>query len=278
MDLEHTKGSEEPKGHEVPIAPATSTPATITTSSTLIPSSSSRSPFPVPEVSPYLTGVNSYPYPYSHFNLGYLNPQISQVNIGLVNPICIQDSEETTHEEAQEVQDQDQSLEAHDQEESFMDLGWSTVFRQIEEDKKQRRDELLLIEQKKKELEQQRMQIDRARYDLENREIRIIEAEPLIPIARQLQDLGTDINQFLPWVETIHEEAEAWKMDLTTASYRVAQDLRLYRQVGSTEKHSTNAGKAYDVEYDCHAERACFDGINGAAESRSVFRGDIRAQ
>jgi hypothetical protein len=90
--------------------------------------------------------------------------------------------EETIHQ-AQEVQVQ--SSEVQDQEESFIDLGWSTVFRQIEEDKKQRRDELLLIEQKKKELEHQRMQIDRARYDLENREARVIEAEPLIPIARQ---------------------------------------------------------------------------------------------
>jgi hypothetical protein len=78
---------------------------------------------------------------------------------------------------------------------------------------------LLLIEQKKKELEQQRMHIDRARYELENKEVWILEAEPLIPIARQLQDLGTDINQFLPWIETIHEKAEAEKTNLISAAY-----------------------------------------------------------
>jgi len=122
------------------------------------------------------------------------------------------------------------------QEESFMDSSWSMVFEQVIQAKKQLRDELLLIEQKKKELEQQRMQVDRARYDLEIREIKLLEAEPLIPIARQLQQMGTDINQFLPWVETIHENAEAWKMDLRTAYYRVAQDLRSYRQLGSIEQ------------------------------------------
>lgn len=80
------------------------------------------------------------------------------------------------------------------------------------------------------------MQIDRARYDLENREVRIIEAEPLIPIARQLQDLGTNINQFLPWIETIHEKAETERMDLRAAAYSVAQDLRSYRQLVGLRK------------------------------------------
>jgi len=51
--------------------------------------------------------------------------------VNRVNPstIYVQDSEnETTHEEVQEVQDQDQE-----------DLGWSMVFEQVMEDKKQRR-------------------------------------------------------------------------------------------------------------------------------------------
>ena len=71
---------------------------------------------------------------------------------------------------------------------------------------------------------------------MEIREIKLLEAEPLIPIARQLQDLGTDITQFLPWVETIHEKAKTDRIDLRTASYRVAQDLRSYRQLDSLQK------------------------------------------
>ena len=188
--IEDAKDPEELKGLEVPIALATSTSATITTFSTLIPSSSSRSP--VPEA--YLAGLNSYPYLYSPFNLGYLSPQISEVNLDLVNRVnldlvnprspsaYLQDSEkekekETTHEEAQEVQVQVQvqvqssEVRDQDQEESFMDLGWSKVIEEVMEAKKQRHDELLLIEQKTKELEQRRMHIDRARYELENKEV-----------------------------------------------------------------------------------------------------------
>jgi hypothetical protein len=129
------------------------------------------------------------------------------------------------------------------QDESFMDL----VFEQVMESKKQRRDELLLIEQKKKELEQQRMQVDRARYDLEIREVKLLEAEPLIPIARQLQDLGTDINHFLPWVETIHEKAEAEKTNLIAAAYSLAQDLRLYRQFAGIQRATEQARQQLSV-------------------------------
>jgi len=128
------------------------------------------------------------------------------------------------HEEGQ-VQDQDQ-------EESFM--GWSMIFEQVMEIKKQRRE----LEQNKKELELRKMQVDRARYDLEIREIKLLEAEPLIPIARQLQDLGTDINQFLPWVETLHEKALAENLPtLTKAAYSLAQDLRMFRQLGDLKKN-----------------------------------------
>ncbi|MGC1930750.1 MAG: hypothetical protein WA667_17405 [Candidatus Nitrosopolaris sp.] len=82
LSIEDAKGPEELKDPKVPIAPATSTPAaTVTASSTSIPSSSSPSPSPVPEALPQLAGVNSYPYLYPHFNLGYINPQISKVNM-----------------------------------------------------------------------------------------------------------------------------------------------------------------------------------------------------
>jgi hypothetical protein len=153
----------------------------------------------------------------------------------------------TTHEEAQEVQVQSSEVQDkdqdQDQEESFMDFGWSMVFKEVREAKKQRRDELLLIDRKKRELEEQKRQIDqefrsvdRAKYELDSREAKVCEVEPLLPLARQLQDLGTDINQFLPWVETIHEKAETEKMDLRAAAYSVAQDLRSYRQVNSLQK------------------------------------------
>jgi hypothetical protein len=140
----------------------------------------------------------------------------------LVNPVCLRDSEEKeTNEESSEDQ------------ESFVD-SWSMIFEQVTEIKKRRRE----LEQKEKELEQERMQDERARNDLEIREIGLLEVEPLILIARQLQDLGTDINQFLPWSETIHEKAQAENIPtLTKAAYSLAQDLRMYRQLGGLKKN-----------------------------------------
>ena len=115
-------------------------------------------------------------------------------------------------EEAQKLQVQSSGNE------SFMDSWWSMVFGQVMEIKKQRRE----LDQKKNELE--RVQI------------KLLEAEPFIPIARQLQQMGTDINQFLPWVETVHEKAQTEKMDLRAAAYNVAQDIRSYRQLGSLQE------------------------------------------
>ena len=168
--------------------------------------------------------VNSYPYLYSH--PGYLNLRVSDVN--RINPICLQDSEAKDKETTHEVRVQSSEDEY---EESCM--GWSMVFEQVAEIKKQRRE----LEEKKRELQQQSMQLEQQRYDLEIREIKLLEAEPLIPIARQLQDLGVDINQFLPWIETIHEKAQAENIPtLTKAAYSLAQDLRMYRQLGGLKK------------------------------------------
>jgi len=145
---------------EVPIAPTTSTPAPVTTSS-LFQSSS-----PVQESLPYLARVNSYPYPYFHFNLGYLSPQ---------SPVCLQDSDK-------EKETTDLEVQSWEIQNLMMDSGWSMVFEQVTEIKKQRHE----LEQKKREVEQHRIQVDWARYDLEIREIKLLEFEPLILIARQL--------------------------------------------------------------------------------------------
>jgi hypothetical protein len=110
---------------------------------------------------------------------------------------------------------------------------FGSLQQQVTEIKKQGRE----LEQKKKELEQQRIQVDRARYDLQIREIKLLDAEPLILVARQLQDLGADINQFLPWVETIHEKAQAENIPIEKAAYSLAQDLRMYRQLGGLKKN-----------------------------------------
>ena len=96
---------------------------------------------------------------------------------------------------------------------------WSSrIFHEIRTAKKERNDELLLIKHRRQELEEERQQIAQIRCNLEARESKVLELEPFIPLARQLQAMKIDITNFLPWVETINEYAVTRNTDLTTAS------------------------------------------------------------
>jgi hypothetical protein len=185
---------------------------------------------------PYLSGVNSYPYLYSHFNLGYLNPQISEVDRGLVNRVnlhlvshvCLQDSEEKD-EDTHEVQVQSTQVQDQDREDSFMDLAWSMIFEEIKEAKKQRDDELLLIERKKHELDEQKRQIDYERCDLESREEKY---RDIIPLARQFVQSQIGFHEVLAFHTAVYECREAYGLgSLREASWKLARDLRFYRRI-----------------------------------------------
>lgn len=65
------------------------------------------------------------------------------------------------------------------------ELPWSEIFHEIEDAKRQRRDELLLIDRRSAQLEEQKRRIDyewrsieQARYELDTREVRLLEVEP----------------------------------------------------------------------------------------------------
>jgi hypothetical protein len=64
------------------------------------------------------------------------------------------------------------------------------MFHEIRAAKKERHDELLLIDQKMQELNEEKQRIVQIRHDLETREAKLIEIEPLIPSARQLEGHG----------------------------------------------------------------------------------------
>lgn len=61
---------------------------------------------------------------------------------------------------------------------------------------------MLLLERGKKQLEQKE-------YDLTTGETRVFEFQDLLPSSRQLKNLGVDVTQIVPWIETIAEKAEA---------------------------------------------------------------------
>jgi len=65
---------------------------------------------------------------------------------------------------------------------------------------------------------------------------RVIEFDPLLPVAKQLGDLSLSFDQILPWIDTVHEKSEAEKMDTRAAAYSLAKDLRSYRQLRGLQK------------------------------------------
>src|SRR5215471_6053063 len=117
------------------------------------------------------------------------------------------------------------------------------ILEQIEQEKAQRQNERLSIQQdkeilarRKKYLEDAKKEIDQARNDLDVREIKILQVEPLLPIARQLQELSLGFDDIIPWIEMIREKAHIENIDLKTAAYNVTHELREYRQLGSLHK------------------------------------------
>jgi hypothetical protein len=114
---------------------------------------------------------------------------------------------------------------------------------QIEQEKAQRQNERLSIQHDKeilarreKYLEDAKKEIDQARNDLDVRETRILQVEPLLPIARQLQELSLGFDDIIPWIEMIREKAQIENLDLKTGAYNVTHELREYRQLGSLHK------------------------------------------
>src|SRR5215831_2826216 len=117
------------------------------------------------------------------------------------------------------------------------------ILEQIEQEKAQRQNERLSIQQDKeilarreKYLEDAKKEIDQARNDLDIRETRILQVEPLLPIARQLQELSLGFDDIIPWIEMIREKAHIENIDLKTAAYNVTHELREYRQLGGLHK------------------------------------------
>jgi hypothetical protein len=74
--------------------------------------------------------------------------------------------------------------------------------------------------------------VDQQKYDLEVRENRLVEIEPLIPSVKQLQGYGISFELILPYMQTIEDKAVAENIDIKTAVYGLAEELREYRQFG----------------------------------------------
>ena len=112
---------------------------------------------------------------------------------------------------------------------------WMRILNQIRKEKDQRRHELLLIDRKQK-LEEWKAKLDQKTKQLDSREARILEAEPFLAVAKQLQEMKLALEDALPWIETINEVAQMQNMNIKTAAIYVAQELRFSRQLGGLQR------------------------------------------
>jgi hypothetical protein len=115
---------------------------------------------------------------------------------------------------------------------------------EVHQEKTERRQQLELIAQGRRELMRRQQLLEQAKRELDVREDEIVvretkmsQVEHLLPVAKQLHDLGViDANSIIHWVETINERVDIEKVDLKTAALHVAQELRTYRQLGNMQK------------------------------------------
>jgi hypothetical protein len=98
---------------------------------------------------------------------------------------------------------------APDPEDPSIEIDWDSdetwqrrFFRTIMDERKQRQEERQELEGERQQIAQIRRNIDQQKYDLEVRENKLIELEPFIPLAKQLQAMKIDITNFLPWEDT----------------------------------------------------------------------------
>jgi hypothetical protein len=133
---------------------------------------------------------------------------------------------------------------------------WRRLLQRTSEEKWRRKHELLLIDRKKEniEIERQnleaerqqlaylRLSIDQQKAELENTKT---ELQSTLPLARQLQTMNVDVSNFIPWSESIHEYAQQYNTNLTTAAFELVKNLRAYKELQTLENSIDRAQEQF---------------------------------
>ncbi|MFZ0222966.1 MAG: hypothetical protein WAM42_14880 [Candidatus Nitrosopolaris sp.] len=92
-------------------------------------------------------------------------------------------------------------------------------------------DEKKIRQEEERKLEEQRGHLIQERYNIEEQkkalEAKLFEVEELIPSAKQLKDIGIGFDQALVWIDCIKEKAEIERIDLRTATWKLAQTAHI---------------------------------------------------
>jgi hypothetical protein len=124
------------------------------------------------------------------------------------------------------------------------DETWQRRFFKLMDERRRREEQIRLMDQKRQELEVEKRSagaqlmynLDQQKKALEARETKLFEVEDLIPSAKYLKDIGISFDQALVWIDCIREKVEIERIDLRTAAWKLAQDLRSYKDLGGLSK------------------------------------------
>ena len=114
------------------------------------------------------------------------------------------------------------------------------LFRTIMDERRRREEEERRIQYLRQELEEERQNLAQIMYNIDQQkkalEVKLFEVEDLIPCAKYLKDIGIGFDQAIVWIDCIKQKAEIERIDLRTATWKLAQDLRAYRDLGGLSK------------------------------------------
>src|SRR5215831_6114886 len=85
-------------------------------------------------------------------------------------------------------------------------------------------------------LVQEKNNLEQQKRDLEVREAKLSEVKDLIPSAKELKEIGIDFSQANSWLNCVKETSERKCLDLRTAAWELAEDLRFWMDLGGLQK------------------------------------------
>ncbi|MGA9149118.1 MAG: hypothetical protein WBZ36_00965, partial [Candidatus Nitrosopolaris sp.] len=114
---------------------------------------------------------------------------------------------------------------------------------QIMEEKLNMKHEERMDERRKQKLSEWQRRLEERESNLNDREARILEAEPYLPVVKKLQEMKLALEHALPWIEAMKEVSQTQNLNLREAALYVAQELRLNRELGGMKKQIESANQ-----------------------------------
>jgi hypothetical protein len=179
-----------------------------------------------------------YPYPNSTFpntNIPFPNsfspyPNIfnQQVSRHVVEETKKEESDQTSTSKNMLGMDWDENHEAR-------------FVKWVLDQKRIRQREEHKLEEEREILYQERSSIEDQKRVLEAREAKLSEVKDLIPSAAELKSMGVEFTQAIAWINVIREYASKKMVDERTATWRLAEDLKNWQELGGLENAIQNA-------------------------------------